>query len=185
MILIGITGKAGSGKDTVADIICGASASYRYSFAGPLKDAYKAMFGKHPNAMSRNEKEEKLKDFDFSPREAMQKLGTEWGRSLDSEMWLKMAKKEYKVRTAIDEHKVFLVTDVRFDNEAEWVSKNGILIEVLRDSAIPVLSHKSESGVSGEPDFKILNNQKIEDLKIPTYYILSEIGLFNKEAANA
>lgn len=58
----------------------------------------------------------------ISPRQAFQLFGTDWGRSVDDEIWLKIAP---KVNT--------IITDVRFDNEAEYFRVRGAQgIKVVR-----------------------------------------------------
>ena len=75
----------------------------------------------------------------ISPRKAYQLFGTEFGRKqLKDTLWLDLAQ----------DHDI-IWTDVRFDNEAEYLkSKGGILIEVVSDrETTKESSHSSEAGV--------------------------------------
>lgn len=117
--LVGITGKAGSGKDSLAYFM----GFERYAFAGPLKAGLTAMGFPEPE---RKLKESKIAGFDFTWREAAQKLGTEWGRGLQGDIWLAMAERFRKQSPA----NVIVITDVRFHNEADWVRDHGILVHL-------------------------------------------------------
>lgn len=61
-MLIGITGKAGAGKDTVGDIIADKLGFYTYSFASPIYDLVQEWLSLDPFYFSRENKE---KDFCF------------------------------------------------------------------------------------------------------------------------
>jgi hypothetical protein len=98
-----------------------------------------------------------------SPRELLQTLGTEWGRNLVNEdLWLILARQKL-----LSMGPGMVVSDVRFDNEAEWVRKlGGRIIHVKRDSADRVRQHASEVGVTYEAgDGVILNNGALQDLQ--------------------
>jgi membrane glycosyltransferase len=95
----------------------------------------------------------------------MQTLGTEWGRELiDPDIWVKAFNFRYWGHNCI-------ITDVRFNNEAEYVRETGLIVHVKGRGGIPG-SHKSEDGIEEAPgDVVIWNNQserilqqRIEDL---------------------
>jgi len=117
--LVGITGKAGSGKDTLAYMM----GFERYAFASPLKAGLRAMGFPEPE---RKLKESKIPGFEFTWRLAAQRLGTEWGRGLQDDIWLAMAERARLSCPA----GVMTITDVRFHNEADWVRDHGVLIHV-------------------------------------------------------
>jgi hypothetical protein len=137
MILIGVVGFIGSGKGTAGDIL----SSYGFAqqaFAGPLKDAAAAMFGwdrallEGDTDRSRLWREEpddfwsKVMGRPFTPREALQKLGTEAGRNVfHQDLWVKTLQKRLTCDTVI--------TDVRFQNEMDFIRQNnGHIIHVQR-----------------------------------------------------
>ena len=175
MKLIGITGKAGSGKDTVADIILQQYPGFKRAMAKPIKGAFKAVFGFDPDQLPRDSKEKQIPGFDFSARKAMQTLGTEWGRTLDKNLWLKLAHENYKF--CLRKSGYLIIPDIRFDNEAEWIRANGgILIEVSRKDLAEVEAHESESGVGEPPDYTIRNNGSIIDLTLAVTKALDNAG---------
>ena len=123
-MLIGLTGAAGSGKDTVGGILQKLYGFETYAFAGPLKAGMAAMG--FPEPSDRTQKEVPIPGHKFTWREAAQKLGTEWGRSLDPDLWMNMGKLRFL--TLLDqtlEIPHFVITDVRFENEASMVRELG------------------------------------------------------------
>lgn len=172
MQVVGICGKARAGKDTVANMLCevgskstlitgGANSRIVAPMAGALKSGIRAMFGALPND---DEKENNVPGFDFTWRRAMQTLGTEWGRSLDQDIWIKL--QQHHLEANEDFAELFVVPDLRFDNEAEWLLANGgLLVKVVREGVDAVEAHKSESGISYTPDVVIENNGDLEQLR--------------------
>ena len=84
-----------------------------------------------------------------TPREAMQSLGTDWGRQLiDPELWLRAAR--HRAVLALDAGERVAFDDVRFDNEAEMIRRlGGVVIHVERPG-MPCIApaHASEAGIS-------------------------------------
>ena len=150
--LIGITGKAGSGKDTVADYLVSKHGYTKISFAAILKNMLRV--AGLPEPTNRDDKEKVVEGFEFSWRDAAQKLGTEWGRSLDTNIWVKLTMQ------SLDPFKKYVISDVRFDNEAEAVRKSGCLIHLTgREIDMGALSnHPSEAGVEWHPGDHVTSN---------------------------
>lgn len=156
--IYGITGAAGSGKDTLAAHLknClwpGVYSTQHRSFATPLKAAMAAMGLPEPE--NREDKEKLIEGFDFTWRDAAQKLGTEWGRGLDSNIWTKMAMKDLHVaelQGELADGQAIIFSDVRFDNEAAAICEaGGIVIQLIgrrADLAGASQSHASEKGIS-------------------------------------
>ena len=83
MRLIGLSGKAGSGKTTVARFLCTAFDWREVSLADPIRAGLNAMLGIPFDVMSDPQrKNEVLPGVQLSARELMQSLGTDWGRSM-------------------------------------------------------------------------------------------------------
>lgn len=170
-LLIGITGKARAGKDTVAELIELERNTTKISFASPIKAAVAAIFGETPAG----HKEELIEGFNFSWREAWQTLGTEWGRNLQQDLWLAIVAKEFDAIRQLDfvEPTCFVITDVRFDNEAEWIKKqDGIIVEVRRTAADKVAAHSSEEGLTLRSDFVVANDGTIDELRAKVSQVL-------------
>lgn len=149
MILIGIAGPAQSGKSTLSGefrrLVEFRGQKYtEQPFAGPLKRML-ASIGVDVSGLSKNVPVPFL-DGRITPRIMMQTLGTEWGRTLLPDLWLRIWQHE------LDEsaHTV-CVPDVRFDNEAELIRElGGIIIHIQRKPTADMLAvpaHASEAGI--------------------------------------
>ena len=139
-MFVGILGFIGSGKGTVGDILSDVGFE-KISFASHLKDVTSVMFGWDRNLLEGDTDEsrefrEKVDPFwsdklgrKFTPRLALQLMGTEVGRNVFGEnIWIHSLENKIK-----DVSKHYVVTDVRFQNEIDWIRKQkGILIEIRR-----------------------------------------------------
>ena len=168
-MLIGLTGKAGAGKDTVADILCNAGWN-RYALASPIKNMLSAIGIDEP---SRELKETQLEGFDFSYRKAAQTLGTEWGRAVDKDLWLKLGRQRWRgCKTSL------VITDVRFDNEAEAIITDGGVIWEITGRSYNiggVAGHLSERGIDEAfVSAKFINTGTKEDLRKMVEFVLKE-----------
>jgi len=141
MKLIGLIGRARSGKDTVARYLTEQHRFTHTSFADPMKDMLEAAFG---HLFRDGDREAPIDWLGKSPRQLMQTLGTEWGRNLvHRDLWTLIA--EQKVLLAINNNWPLVVSDVRFHNEADMILKHGgELWHIQRDSTETVNSHVSE-----------------------------------------
>lgn len=172
MLLIGITGKAGSGKDTLADYLVESYGFQKKSFAGPLKRGISELFSIPLDSMyDPIEKEQVNHLWNKSPRELMQWLGTDILRKhIRDDFFLASIANELN---NCDAHRV-VITDVRFDNEAEYLSYIGAPIikidsgirETITQLGKNESKHRSEKGISERLiDFTIMNDLGIDDLK--------------------
>lgn len=165
MKLIGLTGKAGSGKDTVANYLKKDHWWQSVAFADPIRAGMRAIIGLEDKHFQHPDKEVVLPEFGKSPRQMMQTLGTEWGREcVNQDLWLILADKKIKQFHAQGFN--VAVTDVRFENEAEFIRKQGgTIVHVHRDVAGTPHNHPSEAGVDYcEQDIIIFNNASLIDL---------------------
>ena len=152
MQIIGICGKAGSGKDTVAQYLTENYGYQQLSFAKILKDMLAvAGLGEPAN---RDDKEKNIEGFPFSFREAAQTLGTQWGRHLDKDIWVKLTMRSLKP------YGKYVISDVRFENEATMVRENGFLIHVVGRSVDMgrLGTHSSEAGIIRKREDELINN---------------------------
>lgn len=143
--IIGLVGFIGSGKGTAGDIL--SENGYRKeSFAKGVKDAASAMFGwKRGLLEGDTEESRKFRETpdpywstrfgkDFTPREALQLMGTEVGRDIfHQDFWVFQL--ENRVKTYVEP---VVITDVRFPNEIDWIhSVGGKVIEIQRGGNPP------------------------------------------------
>lgn len=197
-LLIGIAGNAGSGKNTFADILTKRHAFVQVAFADPLKRIVRDVYQFSQEQLwgpsdCRNAPDPRYPRPDgtcLSPREALQTLGTEWGRNCYPQTWtdlcIRVCKKLLERATTYDYStnlglydareesykRGVVITDVRYPNEVKAIKDAGgimLLIErpgsgLAGDRAL----HSSETMVSEIPrsefDHVIINNGTLEDL---------------------
>lgn len=186
--IVGLTGWqgkiAGVGKDTAAAYLVDYHRTEFRSiaFADPIRAAMKVIFGWDDSMFTQAKKNLVDPEFGISPRKAMQTLGTEWGRELiNSDLWLILAGKRAEGILAGDFN--VLITDTRFENEAQWIRKNGGMIIHLDRNVEKVESHVSEQGIKFVDgiDIKIDNNETLGNL----YYNLDIVAKVLRDEAAA
>jgi hypothetical protein len=174
-MLIGISGKAGVGKDTLGKFLCDEYHCLHYYFAKPLKEGAKIMFALTDKQIAN--KEVPVEPWGISPRKIWQLLGTEVGRGIDPAIWIKNA--EMFVESVPG--RTVVITDVRFDNEAIFIrNRGGIVINIVRNKDDIIENrHSSEGGLRPDNiDLTIHNNGSIEDMcNEVTYMIQKEIAV--------
>jgi len=157
MRLIGLAGKAGCGKDTVANYLTSRYDFNQLAFASALKAGICAMFNIDPDELEDREfKESILEPYGKSPRQMMQTLGTEWGRNcVHPELWLLLVEHDLGTYRRMDN----VISDVRFENEADMIRKRGGKIwHIQRNFKSDVMSHASEIGIEIHSDDVIISN---------------------------
>jgi hypothetical protein len=170
--LIGLSGFAGTGKDTVRALL--EEMGYTgLAFADPIRAMLRDLLTS--NGISddyldqRALKEAIIPELGVSYRAMAQELGTGWGRSLQPDFWLRLAGAYMANITdlADGESVNFVLSDVRFLNEAEWVrARGGVIWHVVRPSVDPVRAHISELEImSLHRDHLICNNGTLADLR--------------------
>lgn len=172
MQLIGLTGPAGSGKDTVADYLRDRHGFAVMSFAHPVYLGVSAAFGIPIEQLKdRHFKEQPIWWIGKSPRQLLQLFGTEFGREMVAkDIWLRVAKRTLdEVCYLRDKDSApcrVVISDVRFDNEAEWVRNlGGVIWHIHRPGVQPVAAHVSEAGVS----FEAGDERLVNDVLAETY----------------
>lgn len=168
--LIGIAGRARSGKDTVANFIVAAIGGYRYSFADPIRAMLVPLGVDMSDPYWQARKEEPIPTLGVSPRRMMQTLGTEWGRRLiNPDLWLIMAHQRL-----LQNGPGMVISDVRFDNEAAWIRKHGgRIIHVIRPDTKAVEAHASEDGIEmQDTDARLFNSGTLEELQLSVRELL-------------
>lgn len=150
-LVIGLTGRARHGKDTVADYLCTHYDLTRLAFADPIRDMLELGLN-ISTQYSVDNKETTIPWIGASYRELAQTLGTEWGRARNPDLWLNVMK--VKLVALADEFDAIVISDVRFQNEADWVRQIGTLWHVHRPDAprIGHPNHSSEQGIDYDGD---------------------------------
>jgi len=174
MKLIGITGKARSGKDTIAKHLWAEHEFTRIAFADPLKAAAKSIFGlTDAQTWGDTLKEVAIPYWGMSPRQMFQLLGTEAVKgTFGPDTWVKRWTISYDLLKDTDH---IVVPDVRTDLEAQAIRNlGGAIVKVVRNTSGlegETAKHSSECGLTVAPDFTIANNGAFADL----YYHINTI----------
>ncbi len=165
--LIGLAGKARSGKDTVGAILKKEFGHVvTLSFAQAIKDGMKAMFGFTEEHVNGALKETVHPVYGKSPRYMMQTLGTDWGRQMIKDsIWIDTLKR--RIEDAHERYQHVVITDVRFENEAKLIRElGGKIWHVRRGDAPTVNAHASEAGIAfNVDDFIVYNEGTMEELR--------------------
>ena len=130
--LVGLLGRAGSGKSLAADYLIERHGYVRTKIAGGVKTMLRSV-GLTYEQLEGSEKELPLAMLGGqTPRMAMQTLGTEWGRNtIWSGIWLNLWRTE--VEALLKAQKRVVVDDLRFPNEVALVRElGGLSLQILR-----------------------------------------------------
>ena len=150
--IVGLAGPKGVGKSTLANQMVfeyyqeGLESMVRImSFATPLKEMLECIV--HEDYI-KHDKEKIIPHLGVSARFCLQTLGTEWGRNtICDNIWVNLAKH----RIEESSHQVFIIDDVRFDNEAKMILElGGEVWNLHRDGLNGNDGHISEAGISKE-----------------------------------
>jgi hypothetical protein len=132
--IVAFCGKKRSGKDTAGDSIANLG-YYPIGFADPIKEMCQIVFEFDDEQVYGSKKGKTDELWGFSPRWAMQTIGTELFRDkIGEDVWVK------SLLARIDSSKVnkFAVTDVRFPNEVDHLQRAGAeIIYVKRPDRHP------------------------------------------------
>ena len=165
--LIGISGKKGSGKNTVANMIDtlrsfdfdGHLIEYK-SFADPLKRMICELTGCKMTQFLTQKGKDTLSPIRkptggfYTYRELLQLQGTEFGRNIiGPDIWVDA------LFAGWNQNEDWVITDVRFPNEVEAIEdRGGIAIRVVRPGIDSTDTHESETALDNyQFDYTIIN----------------------------
>jgi len=161
-IVIGLAGHAGAGKDTAAAYLVQRYGFVRAAFADPIRSMALLLLEEagidHRWLTDRAYKELRIPGLGVSARALMQTLGTECGRSLNPNIWVRHMALRLGLPNAVEAligqakggstcvHDRIVISDVRFGNEATWIQQlGGKVIRLHRNQAAAVRTHASEA----------------------------------------
>lgn len=170
-MIIGLTGYAQSGKDTVAKILVENYGYTRVAFADKIRE-----FLYETNPMFDNVAGEPLfvrervdrdgwEEAKKSPhiRRLLQNSGVAARKVFGENFWVQQALREVHFEGN------YVITDVRFTNEADAIKKydNSQIWRIKRLGVDAINAHVSETQMDGYPvDQIFINNSTIEDLEV-------------------
>ena len=183
--IVGLSGYAQSGKDTIADYLVKQYGFVKISFADPIR---KALYTLNPKVNIADMRGvalssavdglgwENVKADSPDTRELLQRMGTEVGRELfGKDFWVNQAM--LKAR----EHDKVVFADVRFENEVQAILEaSGAVWRVSKPDVEAVNRHISETSLDSYVfDRHVQNIGSLEDL----YDIVDYLLIINLQAA--
>jgi hypothetical protein len=176
MTIIGVSGKAQSGKDTFSEMLVKELNKNTFppyvmmAFAHELKVRCQEAFDLTWDQLWGSDKEKEDERYPkadggfWTAREIMQNFGA-WYRSVDKNYWVKNL---FRVIDSKD-YKNVIITDVRYLNEANYIRGNGgIILRVNRNdkSFVHNSEHASETELDNYKfDFEVVNNYSLAELE--------------------
>lgn len=171
-MIIGLSGYAQSGKDTVANILVEQYGYKRIAFADPIRDLLYEMdppvtvgagSEKHTVGLQNYVDVYGWDGAKQNPivRSMLQNLGVGARKVFGDTFWI------YQALSDVAPQDKVVVSDVRFVNEADWIQTfSGQIWRIKRVGTDAVNEHVSESEMDGYPVNQIfVNNGTIEDLE--------------------
>lgn len=193
MVILGLCGFQGAGKDTFANYLVDKHKFIKFNFASAVKDILSLLFGWDRKLLegdtieSREFRERidrwwsnKLNIKDLTPRKILQLIGTDLFRKhFNSEIWVNVIEKKILTQLEINPKSNIIISDCRFPNEINMLKNLGSkLIHIERElptwftryksgeDCVEVLElHESEtSWIRQEFNYIIKNNYKTKNL---------------------
>ena len=174
--LIALTGFKRCGKDTAGLYLIENHNYIKYSFAGALKSACSEIFMFDYEQTEGSKKEDFDERWNINPRKVFQRFGTEIFRDsleqffpemkhLKNNFWIYRFKIWYQEQVKKNPNVRIVVTDVRFQNEADIIKElGGVIIKVSRKNIMTDDKHASEINILNiNADYNINNNSSIKN----------------------
>jgi hypothetical protein len=190
-MIIGLCGAQGSGKDTVANILITEYGFVKLTFASTLKDVVAILFSWPRDLLEGLTEEsrlwretvddfwsEKLSIPSFTPRKALQMIGTDLFRiHFNNDIWINIVENKIGATLKNNPNTNIVISDCRFANEFSIIKQfpDSHIITILREkNIIQNLAHSSETEwVNYNFDAILQNDNSIDDLKSNLKSLLS------------
>lgn len=155
-VVLGISGKKGSGKTTVCSIIARLQPFLfkTFSFADPLKPAVKILFNWEGLDLTDGPDKETVDErWGVSPRQVLQHLGTDYLRAQYCDDFF-VRHMKHRLQALQPSH--VLLGDVRFPNEIDYIKSDevhGIIWRIERPGLVHTDQHSSETALDNFHDW--------------------------------
>ena len=142
-MIIGLCAQKQNGKDTMADYLCQKYKFVKLSFAQPLKDACKILFGFTEEQVNGNKKEILDEKWGVTPRTVLQFVGTDLFRdqmksiipNIGEDFWVLCLKNKIEEIKKKNSKNNIVISDVRFPNEVKIIHQlGGVVVKITRPS---------------------------------------------------
>ena len=202
--IVGLCGKAGAGKSSIAKYLQEHYETTVVSFADPLREMLAPVISnlKHTDFDAgtsryfKELKEEVIEELGASPRKLLQDIGALM-RGHNEDAFVNLARARIQIIEDIDSmlaritgktksnRTTYVIDDLRYDNEARWIKESdGFIVSIKRPKEFlhKVPKHHSENGVN--PDFFDLeynNDNNTKTIQNIANSIASELGIHKPE----
>ena len=177
MIIVGINGRADTGKDTIAARLIEQHGFQVFAFATPIWAALEEVGAIDEHRLhDRTYKESPLPGIGKSPRQLAQEVG-DYGRALHPQLFIHAAEVSLHVFKLVHRCDRVVFSDVRLESEAEWISsKGGAIWCVTRNGVAPVRAHLTEGYLPlNMIDQGIHNDGTVEQLHERVDYLVEKL----------
>jgi hypothetical protein len=154
--IIGLVGRARSGKDTVANFFRPTHSMRR--FAQPMKDAVKALYGWSDAAIETNLKDVVDPYWGLTPRAAMIHMAETTKTFVSRDFFVKRLFGDWSGEPII-------IADVRYENEIQAIHERGGITIKIKRSNIPV--HEVENHIDSlKTTYEVVNDGTLHELRV-------------------
>lgn len=162
-MIIGISGKIGSGKDTVANILSNMYPNVKIlHFGDSLKDIISIVFNINRSILDTQEgKKAVYPKLGITNREILQKLGSLFRQTFYENIWI-----DNVLDKITSDNIVYVIADVRYPNEKKAIEDAGGIVIRIERPGIPTIDHISETALDNAEFHKVIyNDGNIEQLE--------------------
>lgn len=181
-MVVAVCGGKRCGKDEVGSLLCSNMGYHRLKFAGPLKDAMKALFDFSDEQLEGSTKEVADQRWGVTPRQAMQFFGTEVMQYKIQELLPGVDRTFFAkcvvatISSVIDRHPRIVITDMRFPHEErtlrQFCADRGIRMMTVRVDRPGLLAAERPDAHASEREYAeiradvvLTNDGTIEQLR--------------------
>lgn len=129
-LIIGLAGRAGSGKSTCASWLVERHGAVEHSFARPVKSLTRELFDLTEEQVNGTQAQKEAIDprWGQSGRQLMNKVGDAARRHVADDIWIRGVLRAIEQSTV----RIAVISDVRFPNEADIINRAGGVVIRLR-----------------------------------------------------
>jgi len=166
-VVVGLVGRARSGKDTAARVLAPEYTLKR--MARPVKDACKALYGWSDEALESELKDFKNEFWGLTPRATMVHLTHQIKEYMGQDFFTRRFFAEWDGRTPI------VIPDVRYSNDVDEIHRRGgVTIRIIRPG---VVLHEFENGIESlQTTWTVVNDGTVGELELKIKELLKLKG---------
>lgn len=162
-MFVGLCGKALAGKDTVARWLVQHHGFTHLKLSQSLKDVCGMVFELSDEQLEGHQKDTRDRRYNASPREILQYVGTDLFRAalgerfprIGESIWIRCLER----RMAHTASPSWVISDVRFPNEAKWIRRRGgFIVRIERGSFLNSTDTHPSERCSILPDYTLYNS---------------------------